>query len=258
MEVAVRQAKREDAVQMLQVYNNFTKHFVGSASRTIKSFRTMMRRRDNINWVALDSKNRVIGYVFTRLDKKLKRGEFREVVVEPDHDLKQVAKLLVEKANATFMEKKVSTIIAGSVQNPIYEELFPALGFFESESSDVFMYAVLNVQKFLNELLPVFISRLKQFQNWNGLLEIECEGHSLFIERSSDGVHQIVWTNQPVNLRVMLNRELLIKLLFGLANPVESHRTGQLKVETTEGSEKTNQLLTALFPERRFLVMDYW
>ena len=258
MELTVRQAKGQDAEAMLQVYNNFTEQFVGSASRSIRNFRTMLRRKDNINWVGLDSQNRIVGYVSTWLEKRVNRGELREIVVDSKHDFEKVAEILVEKACAFFTEKKVSSIRAGSLRNSAYENLFPKLGFFESEENDVFMYAILNVQKFLSEMSPVFINRLKPLQNWNGLVQIDCEGHSLYLEKSDAGVQQIVWTNQPVSFKVAVTRELLIKLLFGLVNPVELHRRGQLKLETTESSVKANRLLRVLFPEKQFLIMDHW
>jgi len=258
MEMTTRQAMREDAQKMLQVYENFTKQFVGSASRTIRNFRTMLRKKDNINWVALDQQDNIIGYIHARLEKRLNRGELREVVVDPKHVFEQVARPLVEKVHSAFLEKKVSAITAGSIRNPAYEKLFPALGFFESESTDVFMYAILNVQKFLNELSQVFINRLRQLENWNGLTQIECEGHSVFFGKTNEGVQQIIWTNQPVNLKITLTRELLTKLVFSIADPIESHATGQLRVETSENSARTNQLLEALFPKTQFLIMDYW
>lgn len=258
MEITVRQARREDAQQMLQVYSNFTKQFVGSASRTPKSFKRMLRKRDNINWVALDDQNRIIGYVHARLEKRLNRGEFTEIVIDPKHDFEQVAKPLVEKVNAAFIEKKASAIIAGSLRNPAYEKLFLTLGFFESESTGVFMYAILNLQKFLHELSQVFVNRLKQLENWNGLAQMECEGHSIFLQKTNDSVQQIVWTNQPINFKITLTRELLTKFIFSIADPIESYRTGQLKIEATESSEKTNQLLKALFLKRQFLIMDHW
>jgi len=254
----VRPANREDIPQMLQVYSNFTKQFVGSASRNTKPFQRMLRKKENINYVALSIENRIIGYVHARIDKRINRGEFSEIIVDPKHDFEQIAKQLVEKVNTAFMEKKVSSIIAGSNRNPAYEKLFPPLGFFESESNDVFMYAILNVQKFLNELSPVFINRLKQAGNWEGSVQIECEEHSLFLEKKSEDVQQIVWTNQPIDLKITLTRELLTKLIFGIADPVESHRNGQLKVESNQSLEKTYQLFEALFPKRQFLIMDYW
>jgi len=258
MEITTRQAKKEDAHQMLRVYDNFAKQFVGSASRTIRNFRIMLRKKDNINWVALDHQEQIIGYIHARLEKPPNRGEFREIVVDPKHVFEHVAKPLVEKVYTVFLEKKVSAITAGSIRNPSYEKLFPALGFFESESTDVFMYAILNVQKFLNELSQVFINRLKHLENWNGVAQIECEEHSLFLQKTNEEVQPIIWTNQLINLKITLTRELLTKLVFGLADAIESYRNGQLKVETTESSDKTNQLLKALFPKRQFLIMDYW
>jgi len=258
MEVTVRQARREDAQQMLQVYSNFTKQYVGSASRTQKSYKRMLRKKDNVNWVALGDQNRIIGYVHARIEKRLNRGEFTEIVIEPKHDFEEVAKPLVEKVSAAFIEKKASAMVAGSLRNPAYEKLFPTLGFFESESTEVFMYAILNVRKFLYELSQVFVSRLKQLENWKGLAQMECEGHRVFLEKTNNSVQRIVWTNQPINFRITLARELLTRLMFGVADPIESYRAGQIRVETTESSEKTNQLLKALFPKGQFLIMDRW
>ena len=258
MEIATRRATVKDVPEMLQVYNNFAQHFVGSASRTLKPFRNMLRKKENITWVALDRQNKIIGYVHAGIDKRLNRGVFREVVVDPKHSFEHVAKLLVEKVHSAFIEKKVPAIMAGSHRNPAYEKLFPQLGFFESDSTDVFMYAILNVEKFMNEISPVFTSRLKKLENWNGLAQIECEGHSLFLEKSHEGVQQIVWTNEPVGFKISVARELLTKLIFGTADPVETLRTGQLKVEATGSSGKANQVLKALFPKIQFLIMDYW
>lgn len=258
MEITVRQARREDAQQMLRVYSNFTKQFVGSASRTQKSTKRMLRKKDNINWVALDDQNRIIGYVHARLERRLNRGEFTEIVIDPKHDFEEVAKPLVERVNAAFIEKKASAIVAGSLRNPAYEKIFLTSGFFEAESTGVFMYAILDVRKFLYELSQVFVNRLKQLENWNGSAQIECEGHSIFLEKTNDSMQRIIWTNQPINFKITLARELLTKLIFGVADPIESYQAGQLEVETTESSEKTNQLLKALFPKRQFLIMDLW
>jgi N-acetylglutamate synthase-like GNAT family acetyltransferase len=257
MAVTLRQARREDARQMRQLYNSLTEQFVGLASRTTKPFTRMLRTKDNITWVAVDIQGKVIGYVYARVDKRTNRGEFAEIVMDPQLDFAQTAKPLVEKVNAIFGEKKVSAVAAGSIRNPAYEKLFPEWGFYESESNDVFMYGILDVQKFLIEISPVFVKRLKQL-DWNGLVEVQCEGHSLFLSKTGERVEQIVWTNQPVNFKVTLTRELLTRLIFGTVDAVESHRIDELRVETSEISEKTKQLLGTLFPRRQFLIMDYW
>jgi len=259
MQIQLREARKEDIPQMLKVYNEFSRTFVGAASRTLKDFRRMLRKKDNIAWVALDNQNHVIGYVHARLRKeRLNRGEFEEIVVDPKQDFEQIARPLVEKVNNTFVEKKVTAIVAGSLRNPVYEKIFPALGFFESESTSVFMYAVLDTQKFLNEFSSVFANRLKQLDEWSGLTQIECEGHSLFLQKANGNVESIVWTNQPIDFKVILTRDVLTKLVFGVADPVESLRASQLRVETTLSQEKTNHLLRALFAKKQFLIMDGW
>jgi len=258
METTIRQARRQDAEQMLRVYNSFIEHFVGSAERNVKSFRRMLRKKEYINWVSLDNQKRVVGYVHARVDKRFNRGVFREVIVDPKHDFVKVAKPLIERVSAVLMEKKVSEIVAGSIRNPRFEKLFPAMGFFESESLDVFMYGILDAQKFLNEVSQVFVKRLGRVKEWSGLAQIECDGCSLFLQKTRDNVEHILWTNQPADFKVKLGRDTLAKLIFGVSEPIESFKNGQLAVETTVSRETTHRLLESLFPQRQFLVMDYW
>jgi len=258
MQIQLREARKEDIAQMLNIYNEFTKAFVGAASRDIEDFRRMLRKKDNINWVAFDNQNRIIGYVHARLEKRINRGEFEEIVVDPKQDFEPVARVLAEKVNNTFVEKKVTVIVAGSLRNPIYEKIFPALGFFESESMGVFMYAILDAQKFLNELAPIFADRLNKLEEWSGLTQIECEGHGIFLHKTKGNVEPIVWTNETIDFKVNLTRDTLTKLVFGVADSGESLKTGQLRMETTLSQKETNQLLRALFPRKQFLIMDYW
>ncbi len=258
MEFKVRRASKKDKEKMLQLYTSFTRHFVGSALRTSKSSMSMLRKKDNINYVALDSQNRIVGYVHATLEKRNNTGEFRDIVVDPKYDFEQVASLLVEKVNADFAKKKVAAIVAGSLRNPAYEKIFPKLGFMESETRDVFMYAILDAQRLLNELEPVFASRLKRAEWWNGLAQIQCDGHSLFLEKTTKSVHTVVWTNRPVDFKIKLSGKILVKLIFGVANPLECRKSGQLEMETTIGKAKADQLLEKLFPRNQFLVMDFW
>jgi N-acetylglutamate synthase-like GNAT family acetyltransferase len=258
VEFKVRVASRQDIEEMLQLYSSFTRDFVGAAARTSKSFVRMLRKKDNINYVALNSQNRIVGYVHATLEKKNRTGEFREIIVDPKHDFEQVARLLIERVNADFSKRKVAAIIAASLRNPVYERIFPKLGFMESESKGVFMYAILDSQKLLNELQPVFAARLRGAEGWNGLAQIQCDEHSLFLEKTTAGVQQIVWTNQPVDFKVGLNGSILVKLIFGVADVLECCKNGQLKMETTAGEARAVKLLERLFPKSQFLTMDYW
>jgi len=258
MEFKVRKARKEDKEQMLQLYNSFTKSYVGSASRTLKSFARMFRRKDAVNYVALDRQNRIVGYVHAVLEKRNRTGEFRDIIVDPKHDFKQIANLLVEKVNSAFAEKKAAALVAGSLRNPTYEKIFPKLGFMELESKGVFMYAILDAQKLLNELGPIFANHLDQAEGWNGLAQIQCDEHSLFLEKTAKGVQQVVWTNRPADFKVKLSGTTLTKLIFGLADPVECYRDRQLEVESTVDKTQTVQLLEQLFPTRQFLTLDFW
>lgn len=258
LQLRLREAKREDIPELLSLYNNFTKMFVGPASRNAGNFRRELRRKDSINWVATDHQGRIAGYIHADFDKRFQRGQFSEILVHSDYDFDQVARPLAKKIYNIFVDKKVLSIRAHSMRNPGFDKIFPALGFFESESMGVFMYAILNVQKFLDELQPVLIGRLNDSVEKSILLQIECEGSSIFIQKINGAIQPFVYTNQPVDFRVILTREILMKLVFGIANPLESLKAGQLKIETELSGQKTNQILKTLFPKKQFLIMDHW
>jgi len=257
-QVQVREARKEDAQQMLHVYNDFAREFLGLASRDLKNYRRMLRRKDKVNWIAEDQQGKMIGYVSSRFDQGRREGRIEEIVVHPEHEFEQVAKPLVDKAYKTLLTKKPASIAAGSIRNPKYEKIFPALGFFALELTDVFMYAILNTQRFLNELKPVFASRLKKVEKWRGLMLLECEGFSVFIQKTGEHVESVIWTNQPVDFKLIMTRDALTKLILGVVDPLESLKTNEIKVETTVSQEKRNQLLRTLFPRKQFLIMDYW
>jgi len=258
MEIQVRQAKKEDAQQMLNLYVAFTHEFVGLASRDMKSFQRMLRRRERINWIAINTQGKTVGYVSCRYNERRREGRIEEIVVHPNHDFEEVAKQLLVQAYESLMEKHPAAVIAHSIRNPQYERIFPTLGFLMFETTDVFMYTILDAQRFLNELAPVLVSRLKKIRGWNGLTQIECEGSILILSKTKECVEPIVWTNQPVDFKVILDREALIKLVFSVVDPLESLKSGKLKVEATVSQEKRNQLLRALFPKKQFLIMDHW
>jgi hypothetical protein len=247
-----------DKEQMLQLYTGFTRHFVGSASRTLKPYRRMLRRKENVNYVALGSQDRLVGYVWASFEEKERAGEFREIVVDPKHDFEDVASCLIEKVNEVFIEKKAAVVRAGSLRNPVYERLFPKRGFFESESTGVFMYAILDVDKFLSELKPVFEDRLSRAKSWSGLAAIECDTHSLLINKKSKGAQHVIWTNEPVDFKIKLSKTVLTRLIFDVADPIECLEKGELAVESTGSGKQRDMLLRHLFPRSQFLIMDFW
>lgn len=258
MELKARPATNRDKEQMLRLYARFTEQFVGSASRTSKSFTRMLRKKDNINYVAVDSQKEIVGYIHASVDKRNHSAEIRETVVDPRFDFVQVASLLVDKVNKVFADRKVSLIVAGSLRNPAYEKIFPKLGFFESESTGVFMYAALDVRKLMNELWPVFASRLKRAKNFVGLVQLECDGQSVFFKKASATVEPVVWTNLPVDFKVKFSTATLTKIIFGVTDVLECRDTGLVQMESKLGGKEADMLLSTLFPQKQFLIMDHW
>ncbi len=258
LELRLREMRKEDIPELLNLYNDFTKGFVGSASRTKNDFRRRKQGKDNLNWVAISNRGSIVGYVHAHYERRFRRGEFADILVHSDYDFVQVAKPLIEKIQDIFVKKKVLSIGADSMRNPEFDRIFPSLGFFESESMGVFMYAILDVQKFLNELQPVLTARLKNLAEENILIQIECEGNCIFLRKTNDTILPFIFTNLPVDFKVVLDRETLTKLVFGIADAVESLKVGQLKTESKFSPQKTNQILKTLFPKRQFLIMDFW
>ncbi len=258
MQTRIREMEKGDAEQLLSVYRRFAKEYVGLASRDLNAYKRLLRKKENMGWVALDEKGDVIGYVTARFDRKSREARIREIVVDASEDFEKIAKPLVDKAYHTLLEKKPAVISAGSIRNPSFAKIFPELGFLEVESTGVFMYAILEASGFLKEILPVLEKRLKQLESWEGLLQVECEEHSVFIKKQPEKMETFIWTNQRPDLRITLSRESLTKLLFGVEDLVESLKKGRLNVETTLNEGEVSQVLAALFPGHQFLIMDFW
>lgn len=258
MLMRIREMKKEDAEQLLSVYCRFAKEYVGLASRDAKTYKRLLRRKENICWVALNQKGDILGYVTARFDKRTREARIREIVIDPNEDFEQIAKPLMNKAYKSLLEKKPALISAGSIRNPYYAKIFPQLGFFDVESTGVFMYATLDIPKFLTEISPIIANRLKQLKQWNGLLQLGCEEHSRFIKKEQEKIEIFIWTNQKPDFRITLNRALLVKLLFGVADSVEFFKKGQLEVETTLNEKEASQIFATIFPKKRFLIMDFW
>ncbi len=258
MELNTRQARNRDKEQMLRLYTSFTKQFVGSASRTSKSFTRMLRKKDNINYVAVNSQKEIVGYIHASVDKRNHSAEIREIIVDPKFGFARVANLLVDRVNKVLEDRKVSVIFAGSLRNPAYEKIFPKLGFFESESTGVFMYAALDVKKLMNELSPVFASRLKRAKSFEGLIQLECDEQSVFFKKARATIEPVVWTSLPVDFTVKFDAATLTKMIFGVTDVLECQDTGLVQIESQRNKKEAEMLLSTLFPKKQFLIMDHW
>lgn len=264
MKIHLRRAKKEDIPEMLELYNEFSRQFVGVAHRDHRAFRLMLRKEDRsyptdlINWVAVEGRNRIIGYAHARFYRRSKWGDIIEIVVDPEHEFQEIAQKLMEKINDVLVEKKATVVSSYYVQTPAYEKVFADLDFFELKTNDVFMFSVLDSQILLMEIESVFLRRLEGVKRWEGLVQIECEEHNLSIRKTKGSVDTTVWTNQPADLKIVLSRDKLIQLVFGIKDPIESLKSNQIEVKTALSHKERDQLLRSLFPKQQFLIMDYW
>jgi len=258
MEIVSRKMEKGDVQKLLEIYQKFAERYVGCIRRDLRYYRKFLRKQDDLRWVVLDKNNRLIGYVLGRYEKRRKRGRITEIVVDPHYDFSTVAKLLVEKLQSVFIEKNAAVIDAASIKNPFYAKVFPDLGFFDVKTDGVFMYTVLDVSKFLHEISPILATRLKNVEDWNGLIQIRCDEYNLLFRKDLEEVEEHFWTNMQPDCNIALDKDTLTRLLLGVVDVLNLYKTGKITIKAKFTDEKTEQILKALFPKPQFLALDYW
>jgi N-acetylglutamate synthase-like GNAT family acetyltransferase len=258
MQQQIRRLQSKDAEQLLSIYQQFVLNFVGSAARSLKTFQSIARKRDNLRYVALNKQGKIVGYILATYVKGRRTGRISEIVVAPDHDFETVAKPLVDKVYNVLLEKGATTVYADTIRNPYYPELFDKFGFFDVETDGVFMFAVTDVARFLEEIAPIITARLKQSHDWNGLLQMTCEENSRFFRKHQQNVQPLLATNYQADCKISLNASTLANILLGRVDAQKAWTEGVVNVETTISKDKIKKLLTALFPKKQFLALDQW
>ena len=258
MQFQIRRMEKDDAEQLQKVYQRFILNYVGSAARRLKVFQRMTKKKDNLRWVALDEQGKIVGYISSTYVKGRRLGRISEIVVDPDYDFETVADPLVDKVYDIFVEKNVAVIHAGSIRNPHYRQVFPKLGFFDVETDGVFMYAIIDAAKFLDEITPIILTRLKKVHDWNGWLQISCEERERFFRKEGEHVQSFMWTNYDIDCRISLNADTLTSVLLGTVDAQKAWEKGMIKVETALRNNEVKKFLATLFPKKQFLALDHW
>jgi N-acetylglutamate synthase-like GNAT family acetyltransferase len=258
MSLQIRQMQHHDVEQLLKLYQRFVLQYVGSATRTLKTYERMTRRKDDLRWVASDVHGEIIGYVNATYAKGRRQGRIHEIIVDPEQDFTAVAGLLAERVHKILVEKGAASIQAASIRNPHYPQIFPKLGFFEVETDGVFMYAITDAAKFLVDISPIIVRRLNQVRNWNGLLQISCEENNAFFKKDGETIQSILDTNCVVDCNISLTRKTLSNILLGVVDAQKAWAEGTVTVKATLKDEAISKLLSVVFPKRQFLALDYW
>lgn len=258
MQFQIRQMQLDDSEQLQEIYQRFVLDYVGPVARKLKAFRRMARKKDDLRWLALDEQGKIVGYISSTYVKGRKLGRINEIIIDPNYDFEIVARLLIDKVYNVFLEKGAAVIQAASIRNPYYSQIFPKLGFFDVETDGVFMFAITDIAKFLDEIAPIMIRRLKKVQNWNGWLQISCGEDSRFFRKDNEGAQSFVWTNYDVDCKISLKANILADVLLGVVDAQEAWTEGKIKVKTELHKDKVKKLLVILFPKKQFLALDYW
>jgi predicted N-acetyltransferase YhbS len=258
MALQIRQVQPDDAEELLKLYQRFVLNFVGSSARILKTFQRMTRRKDNLRWVALGEQGKIIGYVNATYAKGRRTGRILEIIVDPEHNFTYVARLLAEKLHSILIEKGAAVIQAASIRNPLYSQIFPKLGFFVVETDGVFMFAITDVAKFLDEISPIIVRRLQRLPNWDGLLQLTCQENNKFYKKHGGTVQTLLSTNHNPDYSISLNANTLIGILLGVTDAQKAWTEKALTIQTLLSKKETNELLAVLFPKQQFLALDYW
>jgi len=253
----VRAMLPDDAESLQQLYMNFATSFVGpSTSKSPKLFRRLARKKDKLNWVAIQRKQ-VVGYISSIYVKTRRQGRINEIVVDPKFDFKAVATPLVDKVCSVFAQKGAASIQAVSIRNPYYQEIFPKLGFFNVRTDGLFMLTIHNIPKFLDEIKPILERRLEKLKDLHGCFQIKCKENSIFFKKTGENVESFVWTNRQADFKLILDEHTLANLLLG-ALTVEEAIKKEVQIETRFSETVVSAILKSLFPEVRFLAFDFW
>lgn len=83
-------------------------------------------------FVAVSPAGEVVGYVTTRLQEMSRIGWIANLAVDPAHQSKGIGRALLDRAIAFFRERQMDVAkIETLEQNPVGQQLYPALGFRE-------------------------------------------------------------------------------------------------------------------------------
>lgn len=257
MVLQIRPMQLDDSEQLLTLYQQFVLSYVGSAKRTLKSYKRLTRRKDDLRWVALDEQGKIVGYINAIYAKGRRQGRIHEIIIAPKQDFVMVAHLLVEKVFNILIEKGAAVIQAASIRNPHYPQIFPKLGF-NVETAGVFMYTITDTARFLDEISPIIVRRLQRLPDWNGLLQVACQENSKFYKKDREKVQTLLSTNHSPDCKVTLTANTLSGVLLGAIDAQRAWTEGTIAVETTLRKEETSKLLSTLFPRQQFLALDYW
>jgi hypothetical protein len=247
-----------DAEELHRFYEKFALSFVGSAKRQPRQFQSTARRKDNLRWVALNEQGEIIGYISAAYAKGRRTGRITEIIIDPEYDFETVAGVLVDKVHSVFLEEGAAQIRAGGVHNPDYSKIFPNLGFWHIKTDGVFMYAITDVARFLSEITPIIVKRLKTITEWDGLLRITCENHHILFKKEGKNVQALPFTNRPLDCDIIFNASGLIRVLLGAIDVQNAWSEGLITAKTDLPKNTTNKLLLTLFPKKQFLTFDFW
>jgi len=258
MGLEIRQMVQGDAQQLLKLHASFTQEYVGPLEREVEYYRRAARKKDGLRWVAVNQKGQIVGYVMAFYLKRRRFGRIFEIAVDPNLDFGSVARMLVEKVHNILVEKGVATIQAPTMLNPNYERVFPDMGFFKVEMQEVFMVAINNIPRFLDEIKPIMVNRLKKVQGWNGTLELKCGEHSTFFKKDGDKIQTFDWTNHDMDYRILMDEYTLTAVLLGVTEYEAAYAEGKIQIKTVLSKGKAKELLGTLFPKRQFLAFNFW
>jgi N-acetylglutamate synthase-like GNAT family acetyltransferase len=244
--------------RLFELYQKFAEKHVGCMKRDEGYYNELCSMKGDFQWAIVENRRKLVGYAHGSYDETLKLGVITEIVVDPNHDFIEIARLLAERLQLVYEQRGAAWIYAFSIREPRYTQVFRDRGFSASKGTGKFMFAVTDPSKFLQDIAPIMASRLKHVDNFDGMIQIRCEEHCLSLRKEQGQVERIFLTSFDPDWKIILEKDILIGLLLGVVSIMNSYHRGQVIVETTLNRDKTEKLLESMFPQNQFLTLDQW
>lgn len=244
----VRNLRVEEKNELFNLYQKPASQYIGLTERSPNWYEEHLMRRKPGECVVLTRGKEIIGYLLGSLKPEKKEAWIDEIIVDPDVNLELTTKQLILAACENYASMSMNSVKASIFFRDIpFLSVFQELGFEYTQTNRVFMFKVVNANNLLLQLGRTLANRLKALHEWEGVLELEFPGGSLYLRKHGDMTCRPLWTNIQPDVKVKLSEKQVGKFVVG-----------QDITDVIIDKPMARKILHTIFPSRPFLIYDRW